>query len=425
MMKVLLISEYFPPKIFGGGEISAWLLAKNLAKEEIDVSILTSHFSGLKKFEVKDGVKIHRRLKTGKDPYSFRENVKRAFLFPLTTKKELIKLDKEENFNVIHCMNINSIIGTSKVKEKIKKPIIAHINSLSLFCPTGTLLKGKKICNEKCSLMKFLECFLRYGKISKVKKKRYLRYNPIFILYVYFRFKQRKNSLKKMDFFIAISNFMKNLLRNEGISKERIAVVPNPVELKEFFNLQSKKHKIPKILFLGAYETFKGPQILLEALKDLKDEKFKCDFYGSGSLKERLERMVKNFKVEDKVKINNPVEYSEIPGLYEQHDLIVFPSLWPEPFGRIAIEAMAAGKPIIASKIGGIVDIIENGKNGFLTKPGDYKELRKNLEKLIKNKKLRKKIGKEGRKSVREKYAVNIISKKMNNIYKKINITEI
>ncbi len=51
-MKILLISEYFPPKIFGGGEISAWLLAKNLAKRGLDVSVLTSYFSGLEKFEI-------------------------------------------------------------------------------------------------------------------------------------------------------------------------------------------------------------------------------------------------------------------------------------------------------------------------------------------------------------------------------------
>ena len=58
-MKVLLISEYFPPKTMGGGEISAYLLAKNLAKR-MDVSVLTSYFPGLKRFEIKDNIKIYR-----------------------------------------------------------------------------------------------------------------------------------------------------------------------------------------------------------------------------------------------------------------------------------------------------------------------------------------------------------------------------
>lgn len=419
-LKILLVSEYFPPKIFGGGEISAWLLAKNLAKEKgIEVSILTSYFPQLKKFEVEDGVKIYRKLKTGKNPKSFFSNLRRAFLFPHSTKEELIKLNKEENFDIIHCMNTTSMLGASKVKSIIKKPIIAHINSLSLFCPIGTLLRGETPCNEKCSLLKFSKCFLKSGNISKVEKKGYLQYNPIFILYVYFRFKRRKNTLKKMDFFIAISNFMKHLLLREGISEEKIVVVPNLVNLEKFLSLESKEqYKIPKILYLGSYEKFKGPQILLEALRDLTG-KFKCNFYGSGSLKKELKEFVEKSSLERRVKINDEVPYPEIPKLYQEHDLIVFPSIWPEPFGRVAIEAMAAGKAIIASRTGGIVDIIEDKENGFLFQSGNEKELRNLIEVLLKDQNLRSKFEKRSKVLVK-KYSEEKLSDKLVKIYEKI-----
>jgi len=421
-LKVLLISEYFPPKVFGGGEISAWLLAKNLAKEGLDVSVLTSHFPELKKFEVKDKVKIYRNLKTGENPEGFLSNFKRAFLFPSSTKKELINLDKKESFDLIHCFNINSIIGTSQAKEKINKPIIMHINSLVLFCPLGTLMKRGKICNEKCTFLKFLECFWKEKKISKIKKN-FLTLNPFFATYVYFRFKRRKNSLKKVDFFIAISNFMKNLLLREKISEEKIAVVPNPVELEKFLKLKPRKRKIPKILYLGAYEGFKGPQILLKALKEIK-ENFRANFYGSGSLEKWMKNFVERNNLSKKIKINEKVSYEKIPSLYEEHDIIVFPSLWSEPFGRVLVEGMASGKVIIASKIGGIPEVVEDRKNGFLFQPGNVSELSQLIKNLLINKNLRLKIGKEGIKTAKKKYSGEVVAKELIKVYENYTSTK-
>lgn len=418
-MKVLLVSEYFPPKTFGGGEIFAELLAKNLVKGGIDVSVLTSHFTGLKKYEKKDGIKIYRRLKTGSNIEGFVSNLKRAFIFPNSTKEEITKLNQAKNFDLIHCMNISSISGAEKAKEEIKKPLIAEVNSPILFCPAGTLLKGDVACTERsCNFQKFFQCFLKFGRISKVKEKWYLHYNPFFISYIYYRFKHRKNALKKIDFIITLSEFMRTLLVKGGIRTEKIEVVPHLVESENFSGLKVKKHKTPRLLYLGSYEKFKGPQILLEALKNLKED-FTCNFYGSGSLKEELTTLVKKFKLKDKVRINDFVAYSKIQKLYQEHDIIVFPSIWPEAFGRIAIEGMAAGKPVIASRIGGIPDIIKNKQNGLLIEPGNITELTKALEELIQNPKLREKLGQRGREMTKE-YSGEKIAKKVIKVYKKV-----
>lgn len=417
-MKVLLVSEYFPPKIFGGGEISSWLLAKNLSKHGVDVSVLTSHFHGLKKVEEKEGVKIYRNLLTGKNPQSIIENFKRAFVFPFTTERELIKLHRAENFDLIHCMNINSIIGAAKAKEKVRRPIIAHINSPQLFCPLGTLMKEDKTCNENCSLLNFFRCFLNSGKISKVEKKFYLSYNPFFALYVYHRFKKRKSALKKMDFFIAISNFMKNLLLREGIPEEKIAVVPNILELEKLSKLKVEQHDPVRILYIGNYEKFKGPQILLEALKGIERD-YKANFYGSGSLEKWMKNFVRENNLQEKIKIYGEVSYEKIPQIYKENDIVVFPSIIGEAFGRVALEAMASGKVVIASKIGGVVDIIEDGKNGLLVKPGDKEELINIIKTLIQNRKFRDDLCKEARKNAKN-YSGEKISKKLIEIYKSV-----
>ena len=86
-MKVLMISEYYPPFGKGGGEISAYLLAKELAKTKNKVHVLTSHFPGLKKKETKDKIIIHRLLKTGQNSSSILGNLERSLFF----NKSLLK----------------------------------------------------------------------------------------------------------------------------------------------------------------------------------------------------------------------------------------------------------------------------------------------------------------------------------------------
>ena len=98
-------------------------------------------------------------------------------------------------------------------------------------------------------------------------------------------------------------------------------------------------------------------------------------------------------------------------------DIIVMPSQWEEPFGRVAAEAGAASKPIVASNIGGIPEIIEHGKNGFLVEKGDLDSLVKFVKKLIKNKRLREKMGKKGREIIGKKFSNEMHVKKIEKIY--------
>ena len=87
--KVLLVTEYFPPKIYGGGELSTSMLAKKLSEKGLEVTVLTSWFEGLKEQEQKDGYTIIRSLKTG-EPTTLKGNLKRMFCFQKSLKKELM-----------------------------------------------------------------------------------------------------------------------------------------------------------------------------------------------------------------------------------------------------------------------------------------------------------------------------------------------
>jgi len=102
----------------------------------------------------------------------------------------------------------------------------------------------------------------------------------------------------------------------------------------------------------------------------------------------------------------------QMPRLYKQADICVFPSIWPEPFGLGAVEAMAAGKPVVASNVEGLKQIVIDQETGFLVRPGDADDLAEKIEILLDNPKLRNTMGQAGRKRVEEKYEWNNIFEK-------------
>ena len=404
-MKILLISEYFPPKTMGGGEISVYLLAKNLAKKA-EVVVLTSYFSGLKRYEIKDNIKILRRLKTGHNPGGFFSNLKRTVVFEKSLKKELLKLCKKDNFDIIHCMNMTSW-GAVELKDKIKSKFVAHVNSPLVMCPKGDLIYEDKACPGFCSFDKFKKCIYMSYDVGKIKNNFFIRHAPILKRLMYKSYLLKIERIKRFDCCFAISSFLK---KNLISLNKNIEVVPNIIEINRF--LKIKDEGKDKILFLGDYKLSKGPHILLEALDGTK---YKADFYGEGPLKKYLLK----YKTKN-VKIHNKVSYDKILNLYKDSGIVVFPSLWPEPFGRVIIEAMASERAVIASNIGGIKDIVDNNKNGMLVEAGNIIGLRSAIEKLMENKRLRKKLAINGRKKAVKNYNGKVISRNVLNLYKRI-----
>ena len=108
------------------------------------------------------------------------------------------------------------------------------------------------------------------------------------------------------------------------------------------------------------------------------------------------------------------IDNNKLYKYYQESIAVLVPSIWLEAFGRINIEAMKNKTPVIASNIGGIPDIVEHGKNGYLFKTGDYKEMSKYMKKLYKNVELSKQLGENGFKKVKkefgeEKYYSNLL----------------
>ncbi len=210
--------------------------------------------------------------------------------------------------------------------------------------------------------------------------------------------KKYNEMMLKADKIIVVSNFIKNYLienyqnqksdSKQNLFLEKITVIQRGADLNHFkSDIISKtrvidlihKWRIPEekkiILMPARFTAWKGHEFLIEALAKVKSD-FYCAMVGSDhghkKFRKKIEAKIVKENLEGKVGIVGVCK--EMPVAYAMSHLVVCPSVKPEAFGRIAIEAQAASKIIIATKIGGSLETIIDGKTGFLVENGDVEK---------------------------------------------------
>lgn len=241
----------------------------------------------------------------------------------------------------------------------------------------------------------------------------------------------------KADRIIAVSNFIKDYVaQNYGFKLESITtVVPRGVDLKNFdpdkifidrslelarkWGLAEDKKVI---LFPARITSWKGHEFLLEALSKVNGD-FTCVFVGSDHGHEKFRK-----KVEDKVvelglagKVKLVGACKDMAVAYNLANLVISASVRPEAFGRVAIEAQAMKKVLIATKIGGSLETVIDGKTGFLVEPWDVAGLTGLIERVLDMDVAQKrKIGEAARQNVRDNFSNEKMCEGVMGVYEKV-----
>lgn len=203
-----------------------------------------------------------------------------------------------------------------------------------------------------------------------------------------------RRKLKKMDRILAVSKSTKEDLIRMGVDNDKIKLVYNGIDLKRF-KPKEVKNKIFTVTYPSRISREKGQDVLINAVKDLKGVRTIIVGYVSDhDYLRKLEAMKGNVEIVTNV--------PDIVKYYQIADVVVFPTLMTEGFGFTAAEAMACGKPVIASDYPAVREVV--GEGGIIVKPGSSVELRKAIVKLKNDKRLRESLGKNGLESVRERF---------------------
>ena len=226
-----------------------------------------------------------------------------------------------------------------------------------------------------------------------------------------------------------------SLIENIVKDNEKVIEIPNGVNLDKFIldtdiNTLKTKYKLENkdiILFVGALDKahyFKGVEYLLSSLKLVLDQKKVNPFLvivGEGELKNHYYKLSQKLGIEANVRFVGKLDDKKLVEYYKLSDLVILPSINKgEAFGLVLVEAMALSKPVIASNLPGVRTVVDDGINGFLVEPQNANELSSKIQCMFKEKKILKKMGKNGRKKVEEKYSWKNIVKKLENQYKEV-----
>ncbi len=238
------------------------------------------------------------------------------------------------------------------------------------------------------------------------------------------------NALNKSVLVCANSNYSKNEYVKMGVNPEKIITLFVPASfVKHSKNLSSVKRFREKyadpsekiVLFCGRLVERKGVEYLIKAIKELSINNVHLIIVGGGEMLKKLQSLTNSLGLDDKISFAGRASDEELGIFHDISNVFVCPSIIDsqgntEYLGLVIPEAMESKLPVIASSVGGIVDIIKNEENGLLVQQKDPSSLAKAIERIISDEKFRMKLVENSKKTVKE-FSSTIIGKKYYEIF--------
>ena len=232
------------------------------------------------------------------------------------------------------------------------------------------------------------------------------------------------------DIAMPVAKSVANKLVNFGLFPNKVAHIHNGIDLElcemimcgdEYLfsvphDFKSSSHVI--VGYFAKMIPHKGHKYLIKAISEVAKEfpNIRLVITGNGPLREELKILSENLSMEKKVLFTGRIEYRSLYQLLKRIDIYAFPSL-AELFPFAILEAMAAGKPIVATNVGGVHEAVIDGVNGYLVPPRDPISLAKAILRLINDPNKAREMGLKGRRLVEQKFSMDVITRKLNDVY--------
>jgi glycosyltransferase-like protein len=378
-MKVAMMTYSIMPR---GGVVHATRLAEHLAKLDVEVELFALCNTNGKKTDKE--IEFYRPLSIPYSIYPFTQSSQDV----ITYVKQMIN-EYEKNlptdFDLYHthdCVGANAL-WSMKSQNKIKAPTIRTIHHLDSFQNTEILKFQKRAalgCDHKLVVSKFWQEY----------------------------FKENLNIDAQITY--------------NGVDTEAFNPEVDGSDIRKKYGIEDE----PVILFVGGLEKRKGLEYLLFAMKKVLQEfpnarvivVGKNAFSSIPGERAFFDVLLKRLDLEDHVDFEFHVSEENIPKYYAACDVYVLPSMM-EGWGLSIMEAMATKKPVVATRVGGIPELVEERRNGLLCQPQDVTSLADSIFYLLKNMEIAQKMGEEGLSTARS-YSWETTAKKVKQIYENI-----
>lgn len=402
LMKILIVTNFYPPVIFGGYEIGCAQVTEGLQQHDCQVQVLTStsvspgyNRSNSPSSMCLTTLAVHRQLLNsfGIDfsiyPWwrlywrAFWQEYRNQILFQQACKT--FKPDIVYFWNQAHISN--SFYEICQVL-KIKFGVFVFDHSLmkedatpwGIICKYAYRSKLKQILQYLLrKLLQSLGCCIAINKAI-----------PDFIHYP--------------------THYLQGFYAAQGIKSHAWLKVNWGVDIHKF-KLKSSAQSDWKLLYVGQVSRHKGVHIALQVLAILRNQ------YGYTNTtltiigqclaldyEKQLQALIDTHDLSSSVQFQGFVEREALPEIYADHTILIFPSLWEEPMGIVILEAMAIGLVVVASRTGGVPELIEEGLNGLLFEPGHSEMCANQIKQLIDNPLKLSNLSQNARKTVETRF---------------------
>ncbi len=397
-MRILMLSQFFYPPTVGGEERLVTDLSHELAARGHTISVVTLWQKGFPVFEVSQGVRIYRvRASMQQMSLLFSEG-ERTYSPPFpdpAVLRELRRILREERPEIVHAHNW-IVHSFTPLKAWSNAKFVVSLHDYSHVCVQKRLIRQETRCTGP-HVTKCLECGTQFYGLSK---------GPLTVLSNFFWAERARQAA---DMFLPVSQAVAegNQLDKHGVPYQIIPnFVPDHIETLDDDEdpLLAQLPKGDFLLFVGDVTQDKGAEVLLRAYAEMETQ-IPLVLIGRPLLTNLDERLLRN------VHFMGSWPHDAVMGAWKRCLIGLVPSTWAEPFGIVALEAMSMGKPLVAARSGGLIDIVAEGETGLLVPPGDPQELRAAIQFLLDHPERREQMGKLAKERVLQFQAQAVLSR--------------
>ncbi len=384
--RVLMLSWEFPPKTVGGLARHVYDLSRAMAAQGEEVHIITCHVPGVPSHELINGVHVYRVHPVHLETHDFTDWVERLNLAMIECAQNLIKIYR---FDLVHAHDWLVAQAGRVLKDAWRIPLVSTIHATEFG-------RNRGIHNDIQRHINQIEWWLTYESWKVICCSKYMAREIAQVFQL------------PADKIRVIAN---------GV--EIMNVMPETVDPGFRNRYAAPYEKI--IYFVGRLVPEKGVQVLIEAMPKVLAHyrNAKLVVSGKGSFQDCLEKTADRLGISEKIYFTGFADDETRNRLFAGSDIAVFPSLY-EPFGIVALEAMANRVPVIVSETGGLAEVIEHDVDGLKVCPDDVEALANAIIRLLQDPDLAQRLSQAAWNKVKLVYNWSVIATKTIKVYQEV-----
>ena len=343
-----------------------------------------------------------RKSSAGLDSLADRVRAFFSGIYSIAARSEMAALLDRQRMDLVQVQNLYPLISPSVLGLCRKRglPVVMRCPNYRLFCPTGLHVWRGGIC-ERCLYERHWWCVLRNCADGVMKSTGYAIRSAVA--------SAARMFVSNVDVFIVLSEFQKRRFAAGGIPEERIAVVPNIVDTAGLPDRSDAGHVVG---FVGRLSPEKGVRQFIEAARLLREYRFAV----AGDISD-MPGVARGAPAN--VRFLGFLSGGELREFYANARIIVVPSLWYEGFPNALGTAMGMGKAVVASRLGALPEIVDDGTTGLLFEAGRVDDLAEKIDWLWKRPELCSAMGQAAREKVAREYSPGVCYGRLIRVYEK------